>query len=82
LLRGFAALALTPFRGERGPVRMWLPDINTEDSPLRWTSSPRDFADPERVASGICGWGGMALNAAAWTPASRPPSLPLCRLTG
>ncbi len=27
---------------------------------------------------GICGWGGMALNAAAWTPASRRPWRPPC----
>ena len=68
--RGFAALAFDPsFTGESGgPVRnVASPDINTEDfSAAVDFLSTRDFADPEREGIlGICGWGGMALNAAA-----------------
>lgn len=68
--RGFAALAFDPsFIGESGgEVRnVASPDINTEDfSAAVDFLSTRDFADPERVGIlGICGWGGMALNAAA-----------------
>lgn len=61
---------LTPsFIGESGgEVRnVASPDINTEDfSAAVDFLSTRDFIDPERVGIlGICGWGGMALNAAA-----------------
>ena len=68
--RGFAALAFDPsFTGESGgEVRnVASPDINTEDfSAAVDFLSTRDFIDPERVGIlGICGWGGMALNAAA-----------------
>lgn len=68
--RGFAALAFDPsFTGESGgEVRnVASPDINTEDfSAVVDFLSTRDFIDPERVGIlGICGWGGMALNAAA-----------------
>ena len=68
--RGFAALAFDPsFIGESGgEVRnVASPDINTEDfSAAVDFLSTRDFVDPERVGIlGICGWGGMALNAAA-----------------
>ena len=68
--RGFAALAFDPsFTGESGgPVRnVASPDINTEDfSAAVDFLSTRDFADPERVGIlGICGWGGMAMNADA-----------------
>ena len=68
--RGFAALAFDPsFIGESGgEVRnVASPDINTEDfcAAVDFLST-RDFVDPERVGIlGICGWGGMALNAAA-----------------
>ena len=68
--RGFAALAFDPsFIGESGGgVRnVASPDINTEDfcAAVDFLST-QDFADPERVGIlGICGWGGMALNAAA-----------------
>ena len=68
--RGFAALAFDPsFIGESGG-EVWnvaSPDINTEDfcAAVDFLST-RDFIDPERVGIlGICGWGGMALNAAA-----------------
>ena len=68
--RGFAALAFDPsFIGESGgPARnVASPDINTEDfSAAVDYLSTRDFVDPEKVGIlGICGWGGMALNAAA-----------------
>ena len=68
--RGFAALAFDPsFIGESGGEarNVASPDINTEDfSAAVDFLSTRDFIDPERVGIlGICGWGGMALNAAA-----------------
>ena len=68
--RGFAALAFDPsFTGESGGEarNVASPDINTEDfSAAVDFLSTRDFADPERIGIlGICGWGGMALNAAA-----------------
>ena len=68
--RGFVALAFDPsFTGESGgEVRnVASPDINTEDfSAAADFLSTRDFIDPERVGIlGICGWGGMAINAAA-----------------
>ena len=68
--RGFAALAFDPsFTGESGgQVRnVASPDINTEDfSAAVDFLSTWDFVDPEKVGIlGICGWGGMALNAAA-----------------
>ena len=68
--RGFVTLAFDPsFTGESGgqPRYTASPDINTEDF-----QSAVDFlclhdrVDPERVGLiGICGWGGLALNAAA-----------------
>ena len=68
--RGFAALAFDPsFTGESGGAvrNVASPDINTEDfSAAVDFLSTRDFADTEKVGVlGICGWGGMALNAAA-----------------
>lgn len=67
---GFAALAFDPsFIGESGgEVRnVASPDINTEDfSAAVDFLSTRDFIDPEKIGIlGICGFGGMALNAAA-----------------
>ena len=68
--RGFAALAFDPsFIGESGgEVRnVASPDINTEDfSTAVDFLSTRDFVDAEKIGIlGICGWGGMAMNAAA-----------------
>lgn len=68
--RGFAALAFDPsFIGESGGVarNVASPDINTEDfSAAVDFLSTQDFVDPEKMGIlGICGWGGMALNAAA-----------------
>lgn len=81
--RGFAALAFDPsFTGESGgPVRnVASPDINTEDfSAAVDFLSTRDFADPERVGIlGICGWGGMALNAAAMDTRIKATVTSLC----
>ena len=67
---GFLALAFDPsFTGESGgfPRYMASPDINTEDFMAAVDFlSLYDRADPERIGiCGICGWGGLALNAAA-----------------
>lgn len=68
--RGFLTLAFDPsFTGESvgEPRYMASPDINTEDfqAAVDYLSC-RDDVDPERIGIiGICGWGGMALNAAA-----------------
>ena len=68
--RGFVTLAFDPsYTGESGgePRNVASPDINTEDF-----SAAVDFlgllpnVDRDRIGIiGICGWGGMALNAAA-----------------
>ena len=68
--RGFAALAFDPsFIGEScGTARnVASPDINTEDfSAAVDFLATRDGIDPEKIGIlGICGFGGMALNAAA-----------------
>ena len=68
--RGFLTLAFDPsFTGESGgtPRYMASPDINTEDFQAAVDYlSLHEKADPEKVGIlGICGWGGMALNAAA-----------------
>ncbi len=68
--RGFLTLAFDPsFTGESGGMPRYVasPDINTEDfsAAVDYLLS-RDDVDPERVGIlGICGWGGMAVNAAA-----------------
>ncbi len=68
--RGFAAMAFDPsFIGESGgEVRnVASPDINTEDfSAAVDYLSVQNFIHPEKIGIlGICGFGGMALNAAA-----------------
>ncbi len=68
--RGFIALAFDPsFTGESGghPRNIASPDINTEDFQAAVDFlSVQDNVDPEKIGViGICGWGGMALNAAA-----------------
>ena len=71
--QGFIALAFDPsFTGESGgePRRMASPDINTEDflAAVDYLSC-RDDVDAERIGIiGICGFGGMAVNAAALDP--------------
>ena len=68
--RGFAALSFDPsFIGESGGAvrNVASPDINTEDfSAAVDFLATRDFVDGEKIGIlGICGFGGMALNAAA-----------------
>ncbi len=68
--RGFLTVAFDPsYTGESGgsPRYMASPDINTEDFMAAVDFlSVQDNVDPERIGIiGICGWGGMALNAAA-----------------
>lgn len=68
--RGFLTIAFDPsYTGESGgePRYVASPDINTEDfcAAVDYLSIHPDV-DPERIGIiGICGWGGMALNAAA-----------------
>ncbi|QNT77458.1 alpha/beta hydrolase [Entomobacter blattae] len=68
--RGFVTLAFDPsYTGESGeePRNVASPDINTEDfSAAVDYLSLQLFVDRERIGMiGICGWGGMALNAVA-----------------
>lgn len=68
--RGFLTIAFDPsFTGESGgsPRYVASPDINTEDfSAAVDFLSVQENVDPERIGIiGICGWGGMAINAAA-----------------
>ena len=68
--RGFLAIAFDPsFTGESGgqPRYVASPDINTEDfSAAVDFLSVQDNVDASRIGIiGICGWGGLALNAAA-----------------
>lgn len=68
--RGFITIAFDPsFTGESEgtPRYMASPDINTEDfqAAVDYLSNNEDV-DKEKIGIiGICGWGGMALNAAA-----------------
>ena len=68
--RGYLTIAFDPsFTGESGgtPRYMASPDINTEDFQAAVDFlSVQDNVDPDRIGIiGVCGWGGMALNAAA-----------------
>ena len=72
--RGFLTLAFDPsFTGESGgqPRYVASPDINTEDflAAVDYLSVREDVdpdVDPDRIGIlGVCGWGGMAINAAA-----------------
>ena len=68
--RGFVALAFDPsYTGESSgePRRTASPDINTEDFMAAVDFlSMQDNVDAEKIGIiGICGWGGIALNAAA-----------------
>ncbi len=71
--RGFVTIAFDPsYTGESGgePRRMASPDINTEDflAAVDFLSNCEQV-DPERIGIiGICGFGGMAVNAAALDP--------------
>lgn len=68
--RGFLAIAFDPsFTGESGGYPRYFnsPDINVEDyqAAIDFLST-QDNVDPEQIGIiGICGWGGMAINAAA-----------------
>lgn len=67
--KGFLTIAFDPsFTGESGgnPRYMASPDINTEDFQAAVDFlSIQDNVDSEKIGIiGICGWGGMALNAA------------------
>lgn len=68
--RGFLTIAFdTSFTGESGgqPRYVASPDINTEDfcAAVDYLSTRNDV-DKERIGIlGICGWGGLAINAAA-----------------
>lgn len=70
---GFLTIAFDPsYTGESSgrPRYMASPDINTDDfmSAVDYLVC-RDDVDPERIGVvGICGWGGIALNAAASDP--------------
>ena len=68
--RGYLTIAFDPsFTGESGgyPRFMASPDINTEDFMAAVDFlSVREDVDSDKIGIiGICGWGGMALNAAA-----------------
>lgn len=68
--RGFLTIAFDPsFTGESGGTPRYVasPDINTEDFQAAVDFlSVQDMADPDKIGIiGICGWGGMALNAAS-----------------
>ena len=71
--RGFLTIAFDPsYTGESGgePRQMASPDINTEDFLAAVDFlSVQENVDAERIGIiGICGWGGMAVNAAALDP--------------
>lgn len=71
--RGFLAIAFDPsFTGESGgqPRYMASPDINTEDfSAAVDFLATNDMVDSEKIGIlGICGWGGLGINAAANDP--------------
>ena len=67
---GFLTIAFDPsFTGESGGTPRYVasPDINTEDfcAAVDYLSI-REDVDPDKIGIlGICGWGGMAINAAA-----------------
>ena len=68
--RGFITIAFDPsFTGESGGIPRYMasPDINTEDfqAAVDFLSN-YEKVDPDKIGIiGICGWGGMAINAAA-----------------
>ena len=68
--KGFLAIAFDPsFTGESGgePRFMASPDINTEDfqAAVDFLATHEDVDGDKIGICGICGWGGMALNAAS-----------------
>ena len=70
---GFLTIAFDPsYTGESGGMPRYVasPDINTEDFCAAVDFlSVQENVDPERIGIiGICGWGGLAINAAAADP--------------
>ena len=71
--RGYLAIAFDPsYTGESGGYPRYInsPDVNTEDyqAAVDYLAT-HDQVDAERIGIiGICGWGGIALNAAAIDP--------------
>lgn len=68
--RGFLTLAFDPsFTGESGGIPRYVasPDINTEDfcAAVDFLSTLENVDNQKIAIIGICGWGGMALNAAS-----------------
>lgn len=68
--KGFLTIAFDPsYSGESAGLPRYVasPDINTEDFQAAVDFlSVQDNVDPEKIGIiGICGWGGMAINAAA-----------------
>lgn len=68
--RGFLTIAFDPsFTGESGGLPRYVasPDINTEDfcAAVDYLSCREDVNSEKIGIIGICGWGGMAINAAA-----------------
>ncbi len=68
--QGFLTIAFDPsFTGESGGIPRYMasPDINTEDFQAAVDFlSVQENVDPEKIGIiGICGWGGLAINAAA-----------------
>lgn len=71
--RGFLTIAFDPsYTGESAGVPRYTvsPDINTEDfSAAVDFLATNDMVNPEQIGIiGICGWGGLAINAAAADP--------------
>lgn len=71
--RGFLTIAFDPsYTGESGGTPRYVvsPDINTEDfSAAVDFLATSDMVDSEKIGIiGICGWGGLAINAAAADP--------------
>lgn len=71
--RGFIAIAFDPsYTGESSgePRRMASPDLNTEDflAAVDFLSTLPEADEKQIGIIGICGWGGMAINAAALDP--------------
>ena len=71
--KGFLTIAFDPsFTGESGgkPRYVASPDINTEDfqAAIDFLSTNEDVDNEKIGIIGICGWGGMALNAASIDP--------------
>ncbi|MDD6889369.1 MAG: alpha/beta hydrolase [Bacteroidales bacterium] len=89
--RGFIACAFDPsFTGESGgePRATASPDINTEDflAAVDFLSGLDDVDEEKIGIIGICGWGGIALNAAAADPRIKATvastMYDMCRVTG